>query len=157
MRVGAQSAWARRRALLPRRRGSFAYGSKLYCGAMVNAHRLPRNHGFRLSLVRHNLQDVHPMPVFEKHAKCQASPTGVEWAPLSVTHHAVHNGIKATGEAQIAQLLVSSCRRVAIKAQDIPLPQRLRWTQPCGAPPMKLREREVADRDPSDHAYTLSA
>ena len=157
MRVGAQSAWARRRALLPRRRGSFAYGSKLSCGAMVNAHRLPRNHRFRLSLERQNLQDVHPMPVCEKQAKCQASPTGVEWAPLSVTHHAVHKGIEETGEAQIAQLLVRSCRRVAIKAQDIPLPQWLRWAPACGASPMKLWEREVAEGGPIDHAHALSA
>ena len=157
MRAGARTAWARRRARMPRKRGSFAYVSNLAGGTLEHAHRLLRYQRSSLSLVGQNLQEVRPMPVCDYHAKSQASPAGVEWAPLSVSHLAVHNGIKATGEAQIAQLLVSSCRRVAIEAQDIPLPQRLRWAPACGASPMKLREREVNDRDNSDYAYTLAA
>ena len=83
---------------------------------MVNAHRVHKSRGFRLSLVGQTQQGVRPMPVYEKHAICHASPTGVERAPLTVTHHAVHKGIKGNGEALIAQLRVRSSRWEAIKA-----------------------------------------
>ena len=73
------------------------------------------------------------MPVSDYHAKGQASPWAVEWAPRTVSQHAVHEATEAAGEAHIVRLRVSSAGRVANEAQDIALSQRLWGARVSGA------------------------